>query len=106
MGDIVRLNVVRENTQVTIEASVMNLVRHFSEFGFACRDSICAQRTCVFGNGYWEELMMGRISLISMWILAIVSIVLVIITAYMGFVVAFFIHLMNAVVAISIIMEE
>ena len=50
--------------------------------------------------------MMGRISLISMWILAIVSIVLVIITAYMGFVVAFFIHLMNAVVAISIIMEE
>ena len=33
MGDIVRLNVVRENTQVTIEASVMNLVRHFQSLG-------------------------------------------------------------------------
>lgn len=33
MGDIVRLNVVRENTQVTIEASVMNVVRHFQSLG-------------------------------------------------------------------------
>ena len=33
MGDVVRLNVVRENTQVTIEASVMNLVRHFQSLG-------------------------------------------------------------------------
>mgnify|MGYP003594943971 CR=1 FL=1 len=49
---------------------------------------------------------MIELPLISMWILAIISIALVIITAYMGFVFAFFIHLMNAVVAIFIIMEE
>ena len=33
MGDIVRLNVVRENTQVAIEASVMNVVRYFQSLG-------------------------------------------------------------------------
>ena len=33
MGDIVRLNVVRENTQVTVEASVMNVVQHFQSLG-------------------------------------------------------------------------
>ena len=49
---------------------------------------------------------MMELSLVTMWILAIISIALVIITAYMGFVFAFFIHLMNAVVAIFIIMEE
>ena len=49
---------------------------------------------------------MMELSLISMWILAIISIALVIITAYMGFVVAFFISLMNAIVTIFIIMEE
>ena len=49
---------------------------------------------------------MIELPLISMWILAIISIALVIITAYMGFVVAFFIGLMNAIVTIFIIMEE
>lgn len=33
MGNIVRLNVVRENTQVAIEASVMNVVRYFQSLG-------------------------------------------------------------------------
>lgn len=47
-----------------------------------------------------------ELSLISMWILAIISIALTIATAYMGFVVAFFIILMNSIVAIIIIMEE
>ena len=45
-------------------------------------------------------------SLVTMWILAIISIVLIIASAYIGATVAFFIHLMNAVAAISIIMEE
>lgn len=49
---------------------------------------------------------MMELSLISMWILAIISIVLIIASAYIGATVAFFIHLMNAVVAIFIIMEE
>lgn len=47
-----------------------------------------------------------ELSLISMWILAIMSIVLVIITAYIGATVAFFINLINAIVLIFIIMEE
>lgn len=33
MGDIVRLNVVRENTQESIEASAMSVVRYFQSLG-------------------------------------------------------------------------
>ena len=49
---------------------------------------------------------MMELSLVTMWILAIISIALIIASAYVGATVAFFIHLMNAVVAIFIIMEE
>lgn len=49
---------------------------------------------------------MMELSLISMWILAIISIVLIIASAYIGATVAFFISLMNAIASIFIIMEE
>ena len=49
---------------------------------------------------------MMELSLVTMWILAIISIVLIIASAYIGATVAFFISLMNAIVAIFIIMEE
>ena len=49
---------------------------------------------------------MMELSLISMWILAIISIAITIASAYIGATVAFFISLMNAIVAIFIIMEE
>ena len=49
---------------------------------------------------------MMELSLISMWILAIISIVLIIASAYIGATVAFFISLMNAMASIFIIMEE
>ena len=49
---------------------------------------------------------MMELSLVTMWILAIISIVLIIASAYIGATVAFFISLMTAMASIFIIMEE
>ena len=49
---------------------------------------------------------MMELSLVTMWILTIISIVLIIASAYIGATVAFFISLMNAMASIFIIMEE
>ena len=49
---------------------------------------------------------MMELSLVTMWILAIISIALIIASAYIGATVAFFISLMNAIASIFIIMEE
>ena len=48
---------------------------------------------------------MMELSLVAMWILAIISIVLIIASAYIGATVAFFISLMNAMASIFIILE-
>ena len=55
MGDIVRLNVVRENTQVDIEESVMNVVRYFQSLGLHVEIQYAYNE-----RGYYSAMVIGR----------------------------------------------